>query len=33
VVADGGVIGPVVFVVVFLVMGWTRTGYDPMSML
>ena len=28
----GGVIGPIMFVVVFLVMGWTRPGYDPMSM-
>jgi hypothetical protein len=28
----GGVIGPILFVVVFLVMGWTRPGYDPMSM-
>jgi hypothetical protein len=28
----GGVIGPVLFVVVFLVEGWTRSGYDPMRM-
>jgi hypothetical protein len=28
----GGVIGPILFVVVFLVVGWTRPGYDPMSM-
>jgi len=28
----GGVIGPVVFVVVFLVEGATRPGYDPMRM-
>jgi hypothetical membrane protein len=26
----GGVIGPVLFVVVFLIEGWTRPGYDPM---
>jgi hypothetical membrane protein len=25
----GGVIGPVLFVVVFLIEGWTRAGYDP----
>jgi hypothetical membrane protein len=28
----GGVIGPILFVVAFLVMGWTRPGYDPMRM-
>jgi hypothetical protein len=28
----GGVIGPVLFVAVFLVEGWTRTGYDPTTM-
>jgi hypothetical protein len=28
-----GVIGPVFFVAVFLIEGWTRTGYDPMRML
>jgi len=28
----GGVIGPVVFVIAFLVEGWTRPGYDPMRM-
>jgi hypothetical protein len=28
----GGVIGPILFVVVFLLMGWTRPGYDPMRM-
>src|SRR6266508_2010580 len=28
----GGVIGPVLFVVVFLVEGATRPGYDPMRM-
>jgi len=28
----GGVIGPVLFVVVFLVEGWTRPGYDPVRM-
>ena len=28
----GGVIGPVLFVVVFLVEGWTRPNYDPMTM-
>jgi hypothetical protein len=28
----GGVIGPVLFVVVFLIEGWTRSGYDPMTM-
>ena len=28
----GGVIGPIVFVVVFLVLGWTMPGYDPMRM-
>jgi hypothetical membrane protein len=28
----GGVIGPVLFVVLFLIMGWTRPGYDPMRM-
>jgi hypothetical protein len=28
----GGVIGPVLFVVVLLVEGWTRAGYDPMTM-
>jgi hypothetical membrane protein len=27
-----GVIGPVLFVVVFLVEGWTRPGYDPTRM-
>jgi hypothetical protein len=27
-----GVIGPILFVVVFLVLAWTRPGYDPMSM-
>ena len=26
----GGVIGPILFVVVFLIEGWTREGYDPM---
>jgi hypothetical membrane protein len=26
----GGVIGPILFVVVFLAEGWTRAGYDPM---
>jgi hypothetical membrane protein len=25
----GGVIGPVFFIVVFLIEGWTRPGYDP----
>jgi uncharacterized protein DUF998 len=29
---SGGVIGPVLFIVVFLVEGWTRAGYDPMTM-
>ena len=28
----GGVIGPVLFILVFLVEGWTRPGYDPMTM-
>jgi hypothetical membrane protein len=28
----GGVIGPVLFVVVLLVEGWTRAAYDPMKM-
>jgi hypothetical protein len=28
----GGVIGPVLLVVVLLVEGWTRTGYDPIRM-
>lgn len=28
----GGVIGPVLFVVVLLVEGWTRASYDPMKM-
>jgi hypothetical membrane protein len=28
----GGVIGPVLFVVVILVEGWTRADYDPMTM-
>jgi hypothetical membrane protein len=28
----GGVIGPVLFVVVLLVEGWTRADYDPMTM-
>ena len=28
----GGVIGPILFAVAFLVMGWTRPGYDPESM-
>ena len=28
----GGVIGPVLFVQVFLVEGWTRSGYDPTTM-
>jgi hypothetical membrane protein len=28
----GGVIGPTLFIVVFLVEGWTRPGYDPMRM-
>jgi hypothetical protein len=28
----GGVIGPVFFVVAFLIEGWTRTGYEPMRM-
>lgn len=27
-----GVIGPILFVIVFLVEGWTRAGYDPMRM-
>jgi hypothetical membrane protein len=27
-----GVVGPVLFIVVFLAMGWTRPGYDPMRM-
>jgi hypothetical membrane protein len=26
----GGIIGPVFFVVIFLIEGWTRPGYDPM---
>jgi hypothetical membrane protein len=28
----GGVIGPILFIAVFLVEGWTRAGYDPMRM-
>ena len=28
----GGVIGPVLFVAVLLVEGWTRADYDPMTM-
>jgi hypothetical protein len=28
----GGVIGPVLFIVVFLVEGWTRPDYDPLGM-
>jgi uncharacterized protein DUF998 len=28
----GGVIGPVLFVVVLLIEGWTRAGYDPLTM-
>lgn len=28
----GGVIGPVLFVVVMLLEGWTRASYDPMTM-
>lgn len=28
----GGVIGPILFAVAFLVMGWTRPGYDPTRM-
>jgi hypothetical protein len=28
----GGVIGPILFVVVLLLIGWTRPGYDPMRM-
>ena len=28
----GGVIGPILFIVVFLAMGYTRPGYDPESM-
>ena len=28
----GGVIGPILFAVVFLVLGWTMPGYDPMRM-
>jgi hypothetical membrane protein len=28
----GGVIGPILFIVVFLVEGWTRPSYDPMRM-
>lgn len=32
VLLTGGVIGPVLFIVVFLVEGWTRPGYDPNTM-
>jgi len=28
----GGVIGPILLVVVFLILGWTQLGYDPMRM-
>jgi hypothetical protein len=28
----GGVIGPVLFVLVFMIDGWRRPGYDPMTM-
>jgi hypothetical protein len=28
----GGVIGPILFVVVFLIEGWTRPDYDPLRM-